>query len=133
MLGPCKGPPDREAPRGGCGDETVGGEGEAERLTNVADELQRKLRQTGQPQNYLAEQIEVAEAKRIAAEGRVATLTQSLAEATDQLSAAKGQNEQLLQDLESLLSQRGSLDALRTTLTRLLPPELGPALAEASA
>ena len=57
----------------------------------------------------------------------------SLAEATDQLSAAKGQNEQLLQDLESLLSQRGSLDALRTTLTRLLPPELGPALAEASA
>ena len=75
----------------------------------------------------------MAEAKRIAAEGRVATLTQSLAEATDQLSAAKGQNEQLLQDLESLLSQRGSLDALRTTLTRLLPPELGPALAEASA
>ena len=103
--------------------------GEAERLQTVVEELQRRVRQGGQPQSYLVQQVESAEATRIETEAKLAVVTQQLAEHEEALAAARAQNEQLLTDLESLLSQRGSLDALRATLTRLLPLEMLPALA----
>ena len=103
--------------------------GEAARAGSVADDLQKQLRRTGQPQHYLAEQIERTEAQKLEAEGQVAALRKALAEQTDALATARRENTQLLADLESLLSQRGSLDALRMTLTRLLPAEMAPALA----
>ena len=107
--------------------------GEAARVASVAEELQRQLRTTAKPASYLAEQLELAEGRRLEADGQVGALTQQLREHADALAASRAQNEQLLHDLEALLSQRGSLDALRATLTRLLPPELGPALAPQSA
>ena len=106
---------------------------EVDRLTAVLGETQRKLRQAGQPHNYLAEQVEVADEKRSRAEAKVAQLSMDLAAASEALATTKAQNDQLLKDLESLLSQRGSLDALRATLTRLLPPDLAPTLVPSSA
>jgi phosphoenolpyruvate phosphomutase len=72
-------------------------------------------------------ELEQAEKARIELEARTASLQQQLVEHADALAGARQQNELLLRDLESLLSQRGSLDALRTTLSRLLPAELAPA------
>ena len=107
-------------------------QGEVKRLQGVSDEVNRRLRQSGQPQNYLAEQVEVLEGAKLEAEARVGALVQQLSEHADALAAARGQNAQLLKDLESLLSQRGSLDALRATLTRLLPQEMMPPLVPAA-
>ena len=83
----------------------------------------------GSTQGYLADQLEQAEKARMELEARTASLQQQLVEHADALAGARQQNELLLRDLESLLSQRGSLDALRTTLSRLLPAELAPAIA----
>ena len=101
---------------------------EQTRLQGVVAELQRRVNATaGSTQGYLADQLEQAEKARIELEARTASLQQQLVEHADALAGARQQNELLLRDLESLLSQRGSLDALRTTLSRLLPAELAPA------
>ena len=76
-------------------------------------------------------QVELAEARRLEAEAQLVAQREALTRQATDLEAARAQNEQLLRDLELLLSQRGSLDALRGTLTQLLPPELAPALAPA--
>ena len=102
---------------------------EVARLQSVVAELQRKVQQAGRPQSYLAEQVETAERQRLEAEAQAASLRQKLAEHADALATARHQNDLLLRDMESLLSQRGSLDALRATLSRLLPPDLAPAIA----
>ena len=107
--------------------------GEVERLDGMVSEMQRRLRSAGQPQNYLAEQVELADARRVEAEAAAQKLAAELGQASETLAATREQNEQLLRDLESLLSQRGSLDVLRATLTRLLPPELAPSLVPSSA
>lgn len=107
----------------------LGAKGEAARFEGIANELQRKLRTTSQPHAYLTEQMELAEGRKLEAEAKVTNLKRQLTELSDALAASRAQNEQLLHDLESLLSQRGSLDALRSTLTRLLPTELGSAIA----
>lgn len=91
------------------------------RLQGMIADLQKRIGQSGQPQSYLADQLDKAENERLGLESRVAALQQELVEHVDALTGARQQNELLLRDLESLLSQRGSLDALRTTLTRLLP------------
>ena len=106
---------------------------EEERLAASMRELQHRLRQASQPQAYLADQLDAADAKRVTAEGRCEALHQELARRSDELVHARQQNEALLADLETLLSQRGSLEALRTTLTRMLPAELAPVLAPPSA
>ena len=101
---------------------------EQTRLQGVVAELQRRVNATaGSTQGYLADQLEQAEKARMELEARTASLQQQLVEHADALAGARQQNELLLRDLESLLSQRGSLDALRTTLSRLLPAELAPA------
>ena len=101
---------------------------EQTRLQGVVAELQRRVHATaGSTQGYLADQLEQAEKARMELEARTASLQQQLVEHADALAGARQQNELLLRDLESLLSQRGSLDALRTTLSRLLPAELAPA------
>ena len=103
---------------------------EQTRLQGVVAELQRRVHATaGSTQGYLADQLEQAEKARMELEARTASLQQQLVEHADALAGARQQNELLLRDLESLLSQRGSLDALRTTLSRLLPAELAPAIA----
>ena len=107
--------------------------GEVERMSALVSELNRKLRQAGQPHNVLAEQVELAEAKRDQAEAEVKRLATQLAESRDAHHAMRQQNEQMLRDMESLLSQRGSLEALRSTLTRLLPADLAPTLVPSSA
>jgi chromosome segregation ATPase len=107
--------------------------GEVERMAGLVDELNRKLRQAGQPHNVLAEQVELAEARRDEAEAEVRRLATQLAESKDAHSAMCQQNEQMLRDMESLLSQRGSLEALRNTLTRLLPADLAPTPVPSSA
>ena len=112
--------------------KVIEAKGEVERVQSVADELQRRIRQSGQPQSYLVEQVERADALRLEMQGRVDALTRQLAEQAESLSMARQQNAQLLSDLESLLSQRGSLDALRATLTRLLPHEFAPTLQPAA-
>ena len=112
--------------------KAIEAKGEVDRVQSVADELQRKIRQSGQPQSYLVEQVERADALRAEAQGRIDALTRQLAEQAESLSMARQQNAQLLSDLESLLSQRGSLDALRATLTRLLPHEFAPTLQPAA-
>ena len=106
---------------------------EVERMNGVVHELNRKVRLSGQPHNVLAQQVEAAEAKRGEAEAEAQRLGVELAKSQETLSATRVQNEQLLKDMESLLSQRGSLEALRATLTRLLPPEFAPALVPSAA
>lgn len=102
---------------------------EVARLERVVGDLERRARSSGHPQQYLAEQAEMAEKGRLEAEASATRLQQQLAEHADALAAARQQNDLLVRDLETLLSQRGSLDALRATLTRLLPSELAPAIA----
>ena len=102
---------------------------EAARLHGVVAEQQRRLAQSAHPQSFLAEQLEQAEKARLELEGRMAAQQQQLVEHADALAGARQQNELLLRDLETLLSQRGSLDALRTTLSRLLPADLAPHVA----
>ena len=106
---------------------------EVERMGGLVSELNRKLRQAGQPHNVLAEQVELAESKRDDAEAEVQRLATQLAESKEAQSLMRKENDQMLRDMESLLSQRGSLEALRTTLTRLLPSDLAPALVPSSA
>ena len=107
--------------------------GEVERLSGVAGELQRKLRQAGQPQSHLAEQVESAESRRAEAERQSHALQHKVAELASSLDEANAQKALLLADMESLLSQRGSLEALRATLSRLLPPDAAPALLSGAA
>ena len=107
--------------------------GEVERLSSVVNELQRKLRHTGQPQNYLAEQAETAERRKDEAEKQVGALQHKVADLSAALDEATSQKDLLLKDMESLLSQRGSLDALRATLSRLLPADVAPKLLSGAA
>ena len=104
-------------------------EREMGKLKEEVGELERRIQQGKQPQTYLADQVDVAERGRIEAQTAATALQLRLTETSNSLAAAQGQNELLLRDLELLLSQRGSLDALRATLTRLLPNELAPAIA----
>ncbi len=93
---------------------------EAVRVKSQLADAERRLRQAGQPQSYLAEQLEKSEAGRMHAEGRLATSEQQLGETRESLVSANHQIKLMRADLERLLAQRGSLDALRATLVHLL-------------
>lgn len=93
---------------------------EVDKLREELAEAQRLLRRSNQPQVYLAEQVQKAEATQRAAERQLASLAQQKGEHADALAAAQQENAMLRADLERVISQRGALEALRSTLTRLV-------------
>lgn len=93
---------------------------DVERLRQQLADANRRYRLAPTPQGYLIEQLEAAEleAKQQAARAEAASRDASDRQAA--LEASQQQLRMLRADLERLLQQRGSIDALRNTLSGLL-------------
>ncbi len=102
------------------GAEVRAAQDELERLREQVTLAQRRARLAHSPQQHLIDQLEGAEAraKQCEADAKGARAEAEVARAA--LGTARQQHKLLKSDLERLLQQRGSLDALRTTLSRLL-------------
>jgi chromosome segregation ATPase len=93
---------------------------DVERMRQQLADANRRCRLAPTPQGYLIEQLEAAElqAKQQAARAEAAARDASNRQAA--LEASQQQLRMLRADLERLLQQRGSIDALRNTLSSLL-------------
>ena len=93
---------------------------EAERLREQLGGAQQRIRQAGQPHSYLIEQLQVAEQQIQQLQRQVVRTNDAHAESQAALASALQQQRLLKVDLERVLQQRGSLEALRATLSRLM-------------
>eukprot|EP00908_Phaeocystis_cordata_P016821 Transcript_28138.p1 GENE.Transcript_28138~~Transcript_28138.p1 ORF type:complete len:700 (+),score=376.44 Transcript_28138:143-2242(+) len=98
-------------------------EAEVERLHTQLQTAERRWQQVHSPQAYLVEQLRQAEEQAERAVGAQRTGARALAEKEEALGVVRAQHQLLQNDLERLLQQRNSFDALRATLSRLLQKE----------
>jgi len=95
-------------------------EAQLEVLREQLADANRRLRLASQPHGYLAEQLQLAEAQLHAQQQRVDAALAERATREEALARSQQQQRILKADLERVLQQRGSLDALRSTLSKLL-------------
>jgi len=93
---------------------------EVERLREQLGDAQQCVRQAGQPHGYLIEQLQVAEQQIQQQQRQALRANDAHAESQEALASALQQHRLLKVDLERVLQQRGSLEALRSTLARLM-------------
>ena len=101
-------------------------EAEGEKLKAQLADAQRLVRMTGQPQAYLTEQVHLSEQRQRAAEAQMEAMARERAEREEAMAAMCQQNLMLRSDLERMISQRGALDELRSTLARVMGPMPAP-------
>ena len=92
---------------------------QVERLREQLHDAERRVRQAGQPQSHLVEQLSLGEQQRQQLQLRLDAAEASHAERERALASSQELQRALKTDLERVLRQRGSLDALRSTLMRL--------------
>ena len=93
---------------------------EIARLEAALDEARGRLRMGNSPQSVILNQLAAVEAREADVRARLAEARLQLAAKDDALGASQAQKALLEADLKKLLEQRGSLDLLRGTLSKLL-------------
>ena len=93
---------------------------EIARLEAALDEARGRLRMGNSPQSVILNQLAAVEAREADVRTRLAEAQLQLAAKDDALGASQAQKALLEADLKKLLEQRGSLDLLRGTLSKLL-------------
>mmetsp|Transcript_4774 Transcript_4774/g.9297 ORF Transcript_4774/g.9297 Transcript_4774/m.9297 type:complete len:689 (-) Transcript_4774:351-2417(-) len=93
---------------------------EVERLKEQLVDAQRRIRLSAQPQAFLAEQLHISEQQVHQLQRRLEAAATDQSEQQEAMARLQQQVRMLKTDLERVLQQRGSLDALRTTLSRLI-------------
>lgn len=91
-----------------------------ERLRQQLASATRRQQLASTPQTFLIEQLEAAEVEAKAQATKAEAAARDAADRQVALEASQQQLRMLRADLERLLQQRGSIDALRNTLSRLL-------------
>ena len=92
---------------------------EIARLEAALDEARGRLRMGNSPQSVILNQLAAVEAREADVRTRLAEAQLQLAAKDDALGASQAQKALLEADLKKLLEQRGSLDLLRGTLSKL--------------
>ena len=93
---------------------------EIARLEAALDEARGRLRMGNSPQSVILNQLAAVEAREADVRTRLAEAQLQLAAKDDALGASQAQKALLEADLKKLLEQRGSLDLLRGTISKLL-------------
>ncbi|OWZ21075.1 hypothetical protein PHMEG_0004437 [Phytophthora megakarya] len=93
-----------------------------ERLQQEAEQLKTKLASSHQPQSYLIDKLDRREQELQTAVGRYQETQAQLQQLRAQYQQVQDANASLQQQLQQLLSRRGDLDALKTTVSP--PPSI---------